>query len=369
MSIKIWNIIGLMSGSSLDGVDIANCNFTVDEKDFGITKWEITHFKTFPYTSSILQQLKDAIHFNGKDLIEFDRNLGKIFGDMINEFCEENKIEPDLISSHGHTLFHNPEKGFTLQIGHPSSIVASTSYSVIGDFRSTDIALGGQGAPFAPIVDIYLFSNYQIRINLGGIVNLSFKSQKSEVAYDICPCNQVLNYLAEKLDKVYDEYGNIARAGKLNQSLYESLLNWDYFNKAYPKSLDNTEIQSGFIPIIDSYDIKVEDKMNTMVIVIATLIKNAISLKIPENKMNVLITGGGAHNRFLIEVLQNHLEDYEVIIPENKIVDYKEALLMSLMGLLRIYKKVNVIKEVTGSKVEHSAGAVYLGLKNSMNGY
>ena len=364
MKIEKLSVIGLMSGSSLDGVDLAFVSFLYsNEEGFTIHEWKIKHAKTVPYSPEILQKIKEATSYNGLQLTEFDRELGREFGQMILRFCQEKKLKPDVIASHGHTLFHYPEKGFTLQIGHPASIVGETGINVIGDFRSTDIACGGQGAPFAPIVDKYLFSNYHICINLGGIVNLTNQITLPQVAYDVCPGNQALNYLAEKMDKSYDDEGNIARSGKLNSELLKKLKAWPYFKKPFPKSLDNNDIKEFFIPILESVDCTVEDKMHTVTRLIVSLIKESLS-DIPKKWFpSVLITGGGAHNKFLIEAIKEELSHLNIIIPDKKTIDFKEALLMALMGLLRYNYKVNVLSDITGSNVYQSAGALYMGIK------
>ena len=369
MAIKSWNIIGLMSGSSLDGVDIANCHFLIeDNPEFRIINWEITKGEIFPFLPKTLDILNNVTNLNALELIEFDRELGSCFGEMVNAFCLKYNIIPDCIASHGHTVYHYPSKGYTLQIGHPANIAATTDYPVIGDFRSMDVALGGQGAPFAPIADLLLFNKYDALINIGGIVNLCFiKNDNQLIAYDLCPGNQVLDYLARLNGMPYDSKGQQARKGKLHPELYNKLAEWPYFKLPFPKSLDNSEIVTTFLPLLNSFEGSVEDKLHTMVLLIGVLVKQAFDSSGTNNQSKVLISGGGAFNDFLIEVIKNQLAGVEVVVPEEKIVNFKEALLMALMGLLRIYNQNNVLSLVTGSRLDHCAGAIYPGRLKLLN--
>ncbi|HMG14434.1 MAG TPA: anhydro-N-acetylmuramic acid kinase [Saprospiraceae bacterium] len=369
MAIKSWDIIGLMSGSSLDGVDIANCHFEVeDDPEFKILSWEITAGDIFPFSAKILYKLKNVSDYNGLKLTEFDRELGSVFGEMIKSFCEKHQICPDYIASHGHTVYHYPSFGYTLQIGHPANIAATTGLPVIGDFRSMDVALGGQGAPFAPIVDYYLFKDYQVLINLGGIVNICFlKENNKVVAFDVCPGNQALNYIALQNGLSYDYDGKYARSGTIQIDLYSKLGKWPFFALPFPKSLDNSDIKKSFLPILDEEMGNMEDKLYTLVLLISTLIKQAFNSMDVTKNPNVLITGGGAFNNYLVEEIKKQLDNTIVVVPEGILVNFKEALLMGLMGLLRIYHLNNVLCSVTGSKMDHCAGAIYPGTIKSKN--
>ncbi len=352
-----------MSGSSLDGVDLANCQFVVqNEPEFEIINWEITVADIIPFPVEILQKLENVTKFNGLKLTEFDHELGSVFGEMILKFCEKHQLKPDVIASHGHTVYHYPKKRLTLQIGHPSNIAAITGYPVIGDFRSIDVALGGQGAPFAPIVDLYLFSQYQALINLGGIVNISFiKENKKLIAFDVCPGNQILDYLSKQKGFAFDIKGEFARNGRIESLLLKQLTNWPYFKLPIPKSLDNTEIRKTFLTLINNSNGTIEDKLHTMTLLIAFMIKKSFdSVNLTKNQ-KVLITGGGAFNDYLVEQIKKELVGKDIVIPEPMIVNFKEALLMGLMGLLRIYNKNNVLCSVTGSSMDHCTGAIYPG--------
>ncbi len=364
MKTNHFRIIGLMSGSSLDGVDLVHCEFDIQTKpQFEMLDWSITHAQTIPFDQQTISRIKHAINLSGKDLALLDHDLGRLFGEMVQNFIEINHLDPDFISSHGHTVFHYPTEGFTLQIGHPSEIVAKTGLPVIGDFRSTDIALNGQGAPFAPIVDRYLFSNYDVLVNLGGIMNASFLNDPNNIiAFDIAPCNQTLNHLASALGHAFDNRGRLAAGGTANPSLLSELSYWPFFAKTYPKSLDNTEIQTEFHAIIHRSAISLEDKLATVVELIALKLKEAVETQLAGINPKILLTGGGAFNDFMVHCFRKNIPNATIIIPDEILISFKEGLLMTLMGLLRVSNQVNVMKSVTGGKSDHVAGAIYQGL-------
>ena len=357
-------IIGLMSGSSLDGVDLVYCSFSYKvSPKFYIKSWSIDCAQTIPLDESLLLLLKTVNHLTGRELSLLDHKLGVFFGKITQDFIQKNKLNPDFISSHGHTVFHYPKEGFTLQIGHPAEIVAATGLPVMADFRSIDVALKGQGAPLAPIVDQYLFGDYDVLVNLGGIMNLSFvKSGTKTIAYDVAPCNQSLNYLAMKLGREYDDQGKLAAEGKVNDSLLKELNDWYFFEIAYPKSLDNTEISNEFNPILDQYDISIQDKMATVVELIAQHLKRAILEQNLQQGAKIFITGGGAFNLFLINRMRALIPNCHIIVPDKTLVSFKEGLLLALLGLLRLNNQVNVLKNVTGCSSDHIGGAIYQGI-------
>lgn len=365
MKVSTYNIIGLMSGSSLDGLDIVHCTFEVSHlPGFSIKDWKITHAETIEFDNKLKESLLNAVHLSGRELCKLDHELGRVFGQMTADFIDKYKLSPEFISSHGHTVFHFPADGFTCQAGHPAEIAAITQLPVIGDFRSTDIALHGQGAPFAPIVDKMLFGEFDVLVNMGGILNITFLQPDKEVlAYDVCPCNQTLNYLASHFNKAYDENGNIASTGKPDVVLLQVLSEWEYFKLSTPKSLDNSQIKTQFHKIIDDHSISVEDKLATITELIAKCLADAINEVMPDSSPRILLTGGGAFNSFLVSKIREYLKSAEIIIPDKTIISYKEGLLLALMGLLRINNVPNVLKSVTGSHADHVAGAVYQGIK------
>ena len=340
-----------MSGSSLDGVDIAYCEFTYDST----WQYHIIVAETYAYTEEWSIALASMPDQTGSKLVEFDLSYGKYLGRLLNVFINKHNLKPELISSHGHTVFHSPEKGFTFQLGNGQSIASSTGIKTISDFRIGDILLGGQGAPLVPIGDSLLFAKYDFCINIGGIANISFEADNKRVALDVCPANQLLNHLSRQSGKPYDENGDIAQLGKMDKQLFEELNNQSYYSLPYPKSMSNQLVSHTFISIIDSSDSSVQDKLYTVCKHIAFQINNTI-LGFKGDK--VLITGGGAHNKFLITAIQKELMR-TIIVPDELIVDNKEALIFALMGVLRNEGKVNCLASATGASRDSSSGVVY----------
>jgi len=348
MSKSKMNIIGLMSGTSMDGVDLVHIEFSIFHKK---VKYRILKGKTIPYPEKLLEKLKKSREFTGLKLTLLDRELGKYYGQLIQKFIGKSKI--DLIASHGHTVFHQPQNGMTLQIGSGAEIAATTGIKTICDFRSTDIALGGQGAPLVPFGDELLFDKYDYCLNLGGYSNISFRKNKKRMAFDISPCNIILNLLANEKGKKYDDKGEIAKSGKINNNLLNSLNKLDFYQKKKNKSLGNEWLAKNVIPLMKKSKLRLEDKLATFTEHIAFQISKNI-----EKGKSVLITGGGAYNQYLIERLQFHSKA-KIIIPEKKLIDFKEALIFALLGYMREQNIVNTFSSATGAKRNSSGGAVY----------
>lgn len=348
---KIYNVIGLMSGTSLDGLDLCYVQFEFPSLDF-----EIIYAETITYPENWIERLKNSIHLNGNDLTKLDIDYGSYLGNAVNEFIRKNQIENiDLIASHGHTVFHNPNENYTLQIGNGAAIFAKTNLKTICDFRMQDVALGGQGAPLVPIGDELLFSEYDACLNLGGFSNISFKKENQRIAFDISPLNIVLNYLAEKLGKKFDKNGETAKNGNIIPELLEKLNSLEFYKKSPPKSLGIEFCIETIFPLIDNSNLKIDDLLATFTEHFA----QQIAWELNKNQIkNVLITGGGAKNKFFIERLKS-MSNTEIIIPEDKIIDFKEALVFTLMGILKSQNEINVLSSVTGAKKNHSSGVVY----------
>jgi anhydro-N-acetylmuramic acid kinase len=349
-----YNVIGTMSGTSLDGLDIAYCSF-----DFCDNKWtfKINSAATTNFPNNITEKLKSAIRMNGLDLMKIHNELGNFIGHSINNFIRENNIDKNdinCISSHGHTIFHQPEINLTTQIGNGANISSNTELPVICDFRTTDVALFGQGAPLVPIGDKLLFSKYDYCINLGGIANISFQKDSQRVAFDICPVNIVLNKLANDLGEAYDKDGNIAKTGNINQELLSKLNQLKYYSLPHPKSLGIEKIEKEILPVIDSSEISSEDKLTTFSEHISIQISNTIK---SEGK-KVLLTGGGTFNKFLTQRIISNTTN-EIIIPSKQIIDFKEALIFAFLGVLRTRKEVNCLQSVTGAKQDNIGGCIY----------
>ncbi|MDX1286009.1 MAG: anhydro-N-acetylmuramic acid kinase [Draconibacterium sp.] len=348
---EILKAIGVMSGTSLDGLDLAAVEFLLEE---GKWNFNLTAAETIPYTSDWEHKLQQAPFLSGEELTELNSNYGRLLGKEIKNFVTEKKISPDLIASHGHTVFHRPDKGYTLQIGNGADIAAITNTLTISDFRIGDVALGGQGAPLVPIGDKLLFSEYDYCLNLGGFANISFEKDKRRVAFDNCPVNFVLNHFAHKLGKPYDKDGDLGRKGIVNKELLEKLNNLSYYQDNNPKSLGREWVEQEFFPILNKTDIPDIVKLRTLYEHIAIQIARTTS---GEGKM--LVTGGGAFNKFLIERIENYTST-KTVIPTKEIVEFKEAIIFAFIGVLR-YKRINnCLSSVTGASKDSCGGIVFL---------
>ena len=350
----VYTAIGLMSGTSLDGLDIALCHFEKSPNNHW--KWEILEAETKSYPDRIKTNLKDAIRLSSLDLHLLDVELGKWMGKAVAQFIEQHDVSIDFIASHGHTVFHLPEKQMTLQIGNPHFIHANTHLPVISDLRSLDLAKGGQGAPLVPIGDEILFSQYDICVNLGGIANLSFKDEMNKrVAYDVCVCNILLNTLANYKDVEYDDKGLMAKSGDLIPQLLNEWDNFSFLKRDFPKSLGIESIEPEILDKINFSQFKVEDMLSTAVEHIATHISNALITA--KNRGLVLLTGGGAFNDFLIETVESKLhQDLKLEVADQKLVNYKEALIFAFLGVLNVRNEFNTLSSVTGAHSDSVSG-------------
>ncbi len=345
-------IIGLMSGTSLDGVDIAYCEFNFDT----IWSFRLIHAETIIYDAFWKKNLGEIQKASAEKISEMDCSYGKFLGNLVKDFCKKYTISPDFISSHGHTVFHQPSKGYTKQIGSGADIAANSGFPVICDFRSLDVALGGQGAPLVPVGDKYLFPDADYCLNLGGIANISFDYNNERIAFDICACNLILNYYAMKKGASFDNDGEIAASGKINTVLLNSLNHLPYYSKIFPKSLGREDVEKDLIPLIDSFNLSTEDVLSTFCEHISFQIANITGKSKKGKKM--LITGGGALNSFLKNsILKN--SNTEVIIPNKEIIEFKEAIIFAFLGVLRIRNEINCLKTVTGASKDNCGGAIY----------
>ena len=343
-------IIGLMSGTSLDGIDLVYVKF--NKKNY--KSFKILAATTISYSNKWKNELKTAIHFSKDDLIILDIEYGKLLGKEINLFIKKNDIvDVDFIASHGHTVLHQPDKGVTLQVGSGKTISEITNQKVVCDFRTQDVNLGGQGAPLVPIGDELLFANYEFCVNLGGFANVSYKIKENRIAFDICPVNIVLNHYVQKLGFDYDDKGNIAAKGKINEDLLKELNSLEFYKKAAPKSLGLEWVLSNILPLIDK-------KEKDVSIILRTFIEHsAIQIgKIIHNSSAVLITGGGVFNSFLMKRIEFYSKK-KVEIQTIELINYKEALIFAFLGLLRVDNQVNCLSSVTGARKNHSSGIIF----------
>ena len=352
----VWYVIGVMSGTSLDGVDLT---YVKIEKEKAYS-FDILESKTVNYSEKWKNILFEAFNYSGEKLTKLNADYGKFLGEVINEFIQKKKLKNiDFIASHGHTIFHQPHLNYTLQIGNGAEICAINNIKTICDFRVQDVALGGQGAPLVPIGDRFLFSEYTFCLNLGGFSNISFEKEKERIAFDICPVNIVMNQYTRKIGLEYDDKGKMASKGNLNKNLLEELNGLPFYNDDQPKSLGYEYIEDVILPMIDNYELPVEDILRTFVEHVAIQIANVVNVNRTQNLTeNMLVTGGGAFNDFLIDRLRD-LSKVEIVIPDKEIIDFKEALVFALLGVLKDQNEVNCLKSVTGAKRDHSSGVVF----------
>ena len=341
-------VLGLMSGSSLDGLDLCCVRFADNHNDF-----QILTAQTVPYSPAWKYKLENAFFGTTTEVDALDKEYGVLLAEYINEFVDKHSLPHiDMIASHGHTVFHQPDRGITRQIGSGEEIAKHTGIQVVYDFRIQDVVLGGQGAPLVPIGDVILFNAYDACLNLGGFANLSFDMQNNRIAYDIGACNLILNHFAQKLGHEYDDQGFLAQKGTCDESLLNELNDIDYYEFNPPKSLAREFAESQLLPLLSNYDEK------TVLHTYTKHIGFQIGMSLTKSKATkCLVTGGGTFNSFLINQIQQHTSCF-LEIPDRTIVDYKEALVFALLGLLRKENQINVLSSVTGAKHDHSSGRI-----------
>ena len=348
-----FNVIGVMSGTSCDGIDLAYCQFRCSSKN--TWTYSIIEAKTIPYDPSWQKKLLEVVHIDSDQIREFDIAYTALLNKVILDFIDEFKLSAiDLICSHGHTVWHKPQEGMTLQIGNLESIVEGMPCAVVCDFRAQDVAMGGQGAPLVPIGDRLLFSDFDACLNLGGFANISYSiAEQSTVAFDLCPFNIVLNYGAQKLGADYDANGDFARSGTVNLALLQQLNALDYYRLKPPKSLGLEWVQSHFYPLYDSYNCGPKDWLATAATHMVRQIDQAT-----QAFDRVLITGGGAYNGYIMELLHATTPG-KFVLPEEDLINYKEALIFGLLGVLRFRNEINCLSSVTGAPKDHSSGVIW----------
>lgn len=348
-------IAGVMSGTSMDGLDIAICRF---EEHTARWSFELIAANTIAYSDEWQTRLSNAYNATGVELASLHADFGNFIGKNVKEFCEQKNLQPDFISSHGHTIFHQPDKHFTLQLGCGANIAATSGIDTICDFRTTDVAHGGQGAPLVPVGDAHLFGGHRFCLNLGGIANISFDKNDKRLAFDICPANMVLNYLAQQTGKAFDRDGIIAAEGSVVPELLERLNSLSFYKKAPPRSLGREFFETEFLPAIEDERYNISDRLRTVTEHIGIQIANTL-FHAPGTTM--LTTGGGAYNNLLVEVIEEQVSRHgiHVIVPDKEIVEFKEAIIFAFLGALRIREIPNALASVTGAQVDSIGGAIY----------
>ena len=366
----VYRVIGLMSGSSLDGLDIV---FAELEAKGDSWEYDIKAAECVAYPAELVQKLKDAGTTSAYNYLLLDSAYGKFTGEKVNEFIDNYYLhhQVQLIASHGHTVFHVPNLRMTSQLGNGAAIAATTGINVVSDLRAMDVALGGQGAPIVPVGEKLLFPGYSFYLNIGGIANLSLRSDNGYTAFDICPANRVMNMLANQVDKEYDDNGILAQNGRINTGLLMQLNALDYYRQPYPKSLANDFGIKEVYPLIRSFQISVNDALRTYVEHISQQLIYSVNGLLRTNpaasvtSRQMLVTGGGAFNGFLINCIKVALKtlNIDIVIPDEKIIRYKEALIMALLGVLRWREENTVMNSVTGAERNSIGGAVWMGLE------
>lgn len=365
-------IVGLMSGSSLDGLDIAACHFQIEKESNATTakllKWELQVAETVPFSNEWKIRLRDLPHQSALELALAHAHFGRYLGTLVATFINKHQLTPDAIASHGHTIFHFPEHSMTCQVGDGAAMSAVTQCTVINDFRSTDIALGGQGAPLAPVADQYLYSEYDGCLNLGGIANISWKLDQRYVAFDVTGVNQVLNALSQQRGMPYDAGGAWAAAGAINAEFLKELNRADFFTLPYPKSLGNHWVQNELVKPSLAFQASIENKLHTVCVHVAEQLASHIHTIIQKEHLKkdqyrIMASGGGAHNDFLMTCIQKAVSEVGPILvekPDDLVIDFKEAILMALLGALRLTGASNCLASATGASQNAIGGAIYM---------
>jgi anhydro-N-acetylmuramic acid kinase len=347
-----YKVIGLMSGTSLDGLDIAYCKFSKTEKGW---QYVIDKAITQKYPSAWLGKLSSAQSLSAEELVALDASYGKFLGKACADFISKHKLKVDFIASHGHTIFHQPARGFTFQLGNGQALHAACGLPVVYDFRSLDVLLGGEGAPLVPAGDKFLFSEYDVCLNLGGIANLSMDIKGKRIAYDVCFMNMGLNYLAAKAGKSFDAHGAMASDGAVHTPLWRALAKiYTGLRKKRP-SLGREIFEKQIQPLLDDESISIADRLRTFTESAAAEIASVIMSS--NEKAKVLCTGGGAFNSFFVLRLLELCSDHAtLIIPDEEVVKFKEALVFAFLGVLRLRNEVNCLNTVTHASRNSSSG-------------
>lgn len=349
---KRYRAIGLMSGTSLDGVDVAACEFISYGKTWS---YSIHAARTYPYPDEWSEKLATLQNASALDYCMTHVAYGHFLGSLVQRFIGETGFEAMLIASHGHTVFHQPQHKLTVQVGSGSAISVETGLPVVCDFRTADVALGGQGAPLVPIGDRLLFHEFDACLNLGGFANISLERSGERIAFDICPVNFVLNLLAARAGLKYDENGRLAATGQTDPGLLRRLNELEYYSRPHPKSLGREWVEQEIIPLLDQSGLSTASLLQTFCAHIAEQVAGSVGTG---ERLKVLVTGGGACNTFLMDQIRKTAH-HDFMIPAPEVVDYKEALIFAFLGILRWTGQINVLRSVTGGSMDHSGGTVW----------
>ncbi len=362
-----YKVLGLMSGTSLDGLDIACVDFYWNKNKELLDQWSFKVYatKTYPYPNQLKSRLVNISQQSIFDFLCLDKDLGIFMGEKVQNLLNETPFKPQFIASHGHTIFHQPDKKLTTQIGHGEAIAAVTGLKVISNFRMLDVLVGGQGAPLVPLGDDYLFGSYRAVLNLGGIANISYRYKKKRIGFDICPCNMVLNELSERLGYPFDYNGEFAKTGKVDKILLNNLNQLPFYCLNPPKSLAREGVEKWVLEKLKGKNTKhLLATFNQHISDQITKVLNGIEDQ-KEQPKQLLITGGGAYNHFLIETLKQQNPNWKIILPLKEIIEFKEAIIFAFLGLCRLLEVKNCLSTVTGAKIDVIGGTIS-GLKTNL---
>lgn len=353
-----YRVIGLMSGTSLDGLDIAYCELTEAR---GNWQFQIVRARTLPYPEDWRRALERAFYLSAADLPALDARYGRWLGLQVRQFIEEYKIPVDFVASHGHTLFHEPARGFSYQLGSGQALAMACGLPVVADFRTKDVLAGGQGAPLVPLGDRELFGEFDFCLNLGGIANISYEQGGRRIAFDICPVNMLLNQLAARLGLPFDDNGRLAAGGQVRRDLLGELNALPYYSMPPPKSLGYEWFSTELWPLFVRRSEPIPDLLATAVQHAAEQIARAVHRDNLSPGARLLATGGGARNGYFLRRLGEFLgKQVEVIVPDDGIVDFKEALIFAFLGVRRRRGEPNCLASVTGAERDVCGGVLYL---------
>lgn len=369
--------VGLMSGTSLDGVDAALVKIHEDEK--GRIRYELIHFLTKPFSPGIKEEIEQAISLDQSNvqlICSLNFKLGYELADAVKFVCKEAAFpleKLDFVASHGQTIWHNPEKmgpfvPSTLQIGESSVIAYETNCQVVSNFRVMDVAAGGQGAPLVSYTDYLLYNDPERNIilqNIGGIANLTYLPKGGTVndivAFDTGPGNMMLDYIASKYFNVpYDDEGNIARSGHVIPRLLKELMNDPYITKEPPKTTGREYFGTQYVDqIIERYpEEKKEDLLATFTHFVAESIGyNYMHFVGPVDR--VIISGGGSYNTYLVELIcANVACEVQVLEAYDENSNAKEAIAFALLGYQTLHGRTNNARNATGASKDVILGQI-----------
>ncbi len=347
-----YHVVGVMSGTSLDGLDLVYCELYRDRKKW---RYRIHQARTVRYDDSMIEFLSETSRYSGGELETRNIYFGEYIGKEIVDFLEEHHLKADLIASHGHTIFHQPHLGYTYQLGSGAAIALTSGITTISDFRSLDVLNGGQGAPLVPAGDEYLFGEYRFCLNLGGFSNVSYKVSNIRIAFDICPVNIFINHTARKSGYEYDDKGRMASGGQIHQALLRHLNGLDYYCQSPPKSLSREWLEKVFLPVFEVYPLTTEDTLRTAYEHFAIQIASVLNTS---TGGRVMVTGGGVYNEFLMDLISQKTVN-KTEVPDTMLVNYKEALVFALLGVLRYRNEINCFSSVTGARCDSSTGVIH----------